>query len=71
MREISLLSLSPRCLALPFRRISETIGACFDDPHYALAEPVPNIIEPSLAALIFNAIMQERRNGEVLITAIL
>jgi hypothetical protein len=35
------------------------------------AEPVPNIIQPRLAALIFNAIMQKCRNGEVFVAAVL
>jgi hypothetical protein len=55
---------------LAFRRIGKTIRAGFDDPRYALAEPVPNIIQPRLAALIFNAIVQKRRNGEVFVAAV-
>jgi hypothetical protein len=42
-----------------------------DDPRYALAEPVPNVIEPRLAALIFNAIVQKCRNREVFVAAVL
>src|SRR6516164_551702 len=59
------------CLALPFSRIGETIRAGFDDPRYALAEPVPKIIQPRLAALIFNAIVQKCRNSEVFVAAVL
>jgi len=59
------------CLALPFPRIGETIRAGFHDPRDALAEPVANIIQPRLAALIFNAILQKCRNGEVFVAAIL
>jgi len=59
------------CLLLPFPRIGETIRAGFDDPRYALAEPIPNILQSRLAALIFNAIVQECRNSEVLVAAIL
>ena len=71
MREISFLSLLPMCLALPFPRIGETIRAGFHDPRHALAEPVANIIQPRLAALIFNAIVQKCRNGEVFVAAVL
>jgi len=37
----------------------------------ALAEPVANIIQPRLAALIFNAIVQKCRNGEVFVATVL
>jgi hypothetical protein len=52
------------CLALPFSRIGETIRAGFHDPRHTLAEPV------AIAALIFNAIVQKCRNGEVFVAAI-
>jgi hypothetical protein len=58
------------CLLLAFRRIGETIRAGFHDPRYVLAEAVPNITQPRLAALIFNAIVQKRRNGEVFVAAV-
>jgi hypothetical protein len=37
---------------------------------HALAEAIANILKPGLAALIFDAIVQECRNGEVLVPPI-
>jgi hypothetical protein len=71
VREIGFLSLLPMRFTLPFRSIGETIRARLNNPSYPLAESVADILKPGLAALIFNAIVQERRNGEVLVTAIL
>src|SRR5262249_29899142 len=59
------------CLALPSPRIGQTIRAGFDDPRHALAEPVANIIQPRLPTLIFNAIVQKCRNGDIFVAAIL
>ena len=71
MREVGFLTLLPGALRSPFpvsARLSEhasTIRAT------RLAEAIANILEPRLAALIFSAIMQERCNGEVFVTAVL
>jgi hypothetical protein len=53
------------CLAFPFPRIGKTIRTGFHDPRHALAEPVANIIQPCLAALVFNAVVQKCRNSQV------
>jgi hypothetical protein len=42
-----------------------------DDPSHPLAEAITNILKPGLATLIFDTIVQECGNGEVLIPAVL
>jgi hypothetical protein len=61
----------PTRLAFPFRGVGKTIRASLDDPGHALAEAVANVLEPRCAALIFGAVVQERRNSEVFVTAVL
>ena len=71
VRKIGLLSRFRIGLGLAFSSVCQTIGAAFYDPRHAFAKAIADIIEPRLAALIFNAIVQKRRDGEVLVTAIL
>jgi hypothetical protein len=48
MREVGFSSLSGGRFALPFPLIGETIRAGFDDPSYALAEAITNVLEPAV-----------------------
>ena len=48
-------------------RSPAVIRAGRDNVSHALAEAIANILKPGLAALIFDAIVQECRNGEVLV----
>jgi hypothetical protein len=69
--EISFLTLMPMRLTLSFRSVGKAIRARLHDSRHALTEPVSDIFQSSLAALIFNAIVQKSRDSKVLVTAVL
>jgi hypothetical protein len=69
--EISFLSLLPVGLTLASRRVGEAIRAGLDDSGYPLTEPVLDVFQPCLAALIFNTIVQKSglvRSGSTMLS---
>src|SRR5258706_9391210 len=63
MDEIGFLPVLPARLALPSCRVGEAVRATLDDPGDALAEPVANVLQPGLATLILDAVVQKCRDG--------
>ena len=70
MREIGFLAFLPVGLALPLSRVGEAIGAGLDDFRYPFTEPVTDILKPCLAALIFDAVVEQCCNSEIFVPAV-
>jgi hypothetical protein len=69
--EISLLSLLPVCLALAFSRVGKAVRARRHDARDTITKPVADILQPSLPALILDAVVKKSRYGEIFVTAVL
>jgi hypothetical protein len=54
-------------LALPFRSVGEAIGAGLDDLRHVFTKPIVDILEPRLAALIFDAVVQQSSDSEIFV----
>ena len=71
MRQIGLFSLLPVRLSLAFGGVGKAVRARRHNSGDAIAEPVADILQPRLAALILHAIVQQGGDRKVLIAAIL
>jgi hypothetical protein len=71
MREIGLLSLLPVRLSLAFGSVSKAVRARRYHAGHTIAEPVSDIIQACFTALILDAVMKKRRDGQVFVATVL
>ena len=69
--EIGFLALLPVCLAFAFGRVGKTVRAGCNHAGHPIAEPVSNILQPRIAALILGAVVKESCDGQILVATIL
>ena len=71
MREIGLFPLLPVRLSLALSRVSKAVRACRHHSGHVITKPIADILQPRLAALILDAVMKKRRDGQVFVPTVL
>jgi hypothetical protein len=58
-------------LSFAFGCVGKAVGAGFHYVGHPITEPVSDVLQPRLAALILNSVVKKSRNGQILVATVL